>query len=349
MARPLRIRFQGAWYHVMNRGAARREVFPASEDVADFLMLLGELVAQFLVEVHGYCVMGNHYHVLLRTPQVNLDRAMRHLDGVYAQRFHRRHGTDGPLFRGRYLAVLVQADRHLVHVSRYIHLNPVEAGLASRAEDWPHSSLRGYVDPARGPRWLRTSAVLGHFGSIGARQRYRQFVAAGIDPGTRDFYGRSRLRPVLGEDDFREEILRRAAALPPDAEREVPDQRLLAGPPVPLATVASAIGEAWGIGAPALHRGSSAAGRSVGTARGAFVHAARRLGGHRLREIAAWLGYRSYTSVAKAAMRFRQAADESPDLRLRLAAVIEALEAPRKRTHTHSPGATAQPTGNVKT
>lgn len=350
MARPLRIRFQGTWYHVMNRGAARREVFPSREDVTDFVNLLGEIVEGFPVEIHGYCVMGGHYHVLLRTPEAILDCAMRHLDGVYTRGFHQRHGTDGSLFREPHRAVIVKAGRHLVQVSRYIHLNPVEAGLAARAEDWPYSSLRGYLDPTRGPRWLRTSAVLGQFGPIGARQRYRQFVAAGIDPGTRDIYGRARLRPVLGEDEFREEILRRAGLLPHHVEHEDPDLRWLAGSPVPLATIARAIGEAWGIDADALRCGSRASSRPFGTARGAFVHAARRLGRHRLREIAAWLGYSSHEAAAKAAARFQEAAEHEPELRLRLAAAIDAVGAQRGQADSVVPG---QPTpvmrSNVKT
>ncbi len=298
-------------------------------DVDDFKALLAELDERFRVEVHAYCLMGNHYHVLLRTPDANLSRVMRHLDGAYTQRFHRRRGTDGPLFRGRYHAVLVQADRHLLQVSRYIHLNPVEAGLVTRAEDWPHSSFRGYLDPVRAPRWLRTSAVLGHFGSIGTRQQYRRFVAMGLDPGTRDFYGRTRLSPVLGGDDFRERVRLEATAVDPEIAREIPELRELAR--TPLATIGKELAEEFGMRPDALRVRPGRATRIEALARGAFVHAARRLGGWRLREIAAWLGYRSYASAAKAAVRFQVLAREDPGLVTRLASVSARLGAESAR------------------
>jgi putative transposase len=129
MARPLRIEFEGAWYHVMNRGAGRRLIYRSSRHRDTFLRLLAEVTELFAVEIHAYCMMGNHYHLLTRTPRANLGRAMRHLNGVYTQRFNLTCGTDGPLFRGRYRSVLVAADTHLLQVSRYIHRNPGVPGL----------------------------------------------------------------------------------------------------------------------------------------------------------------------------------------------------------------------------
>lgn len=168
----------------MNRGASGRCLFPSPDDVALFLKLLAVLSERPLLEIHAYCVMGNHYHLLVRTSESDLDRAMDHLEGLYTRRFHRRHGTQGVLLRGRYRAIAVLPHRHLVNVSRYIHRNPVEAGLAARPEDWPHSSFRAYLNPAGAPSWLRTAAILGRFGSIGARENYRRFVDGGIDLGT---------------------------------------------------------------------------------------------------------------------------------------------------------------------
>jgi putative transposase len=311
VARPLRVEFAGAWYHVMNRGAARREVFLDQADRREFLGLIADVRSSFAVEIHAYCLMGSHYHLLVRTSRANLGQAMRHLDGVYTQRLNRRRRTDGPLFRGRYRAILIQADRHLTCVSRYIHLNPVEAGLAARPEDWPFSSYSAYLDPWRSPWWLTTEAILLTFGSIGARRHYRCFVEEGLDPGTRDFYGRP--RPALGDDEFREEI-RRRAALEVSADRErIPDLDRL-GHAVPLATIAQAIVEAFDLPPAALPVGAVGRSGKSGLARGAFVRAARQLGGHRLDEIASWLGYATYASVSKAAARFSQAAERDPSL-----------------------------------
>lgn len=346
MARPLRVQFSGAWYHVMNRGASKRTVFSTPGDVADFLSLTGEASEQFSIEVHVYCVMGNHYHLLIRTPEANLGRAMRHIDGVYTQRFHLRNGTDGPLFRGRYKAILVQADRHLLQVSRYIHLNPVQAGLAEQAQAWPYSSLGAYLDPIVAPCWLHTGVILGYFGSIGARQRYRQFVQAGLDPGTRDFYGRQRIRSVLGGDEFREEILRRAGSLSEDERRELPELRSLTSR-IPLATIARVVATEFEISEEALKAPHRHADKIAALARGAFVHASRRLGGFWLREVAAWLGYASYQGAAKAALRFAAAANTDPALAGRLAAAIKTLEASSGRMPLPTEGAALNGDGSV--
>ena len=308
----------------MNRGGSGRHVFPEGEDAAAFHEILADVAEQFGVEFHAYCLMGTHYHLLLRTRQPNLSRAMRHLDGVFTQRFHRRHGTDGALFRGRYKAILVQAERHLVAVSRYIHLNPVEAGLAGRPEDWPFSSYNGYLDWARAPSWLHTKNVLACFGSIGARIRYRRFVEQGIDPGTRDFYGRPRLRPILGDDEFRERIRQELGPIPDDQGRELPDLRFLVEP-MPLGRIAAEVRATFGVDAIHLTAGKPPYRRQLALARGAFVLAARRLGGWRLREIAAFLGYRSYDAAWRAALRFRNSADNDPALASTLAAIVSRL------------------------
>ena len=118
MARPLRIEYPGAWYHVMNRGAGRKKIFNATPHYELFLTLLEEVSERFGAEIHAYCLMGNHYHLLLHTPEGNLQRSMRHLNGVYTQRYNRMRGTDGPLFRGRYKAIVVDADHYLLHLSR---------------------------------------------------------------------------------------------------------------------------------------------------------------------------------------------------------------------------------------
>jgi REP element-mobilizing transposase RayT len=127
MARPLRIQFSGAVYHVMNRGTARQATFLQEQDYEAFLKTLAEAHVLWGVEVFAYCLMSNHYDVCFGTLKGNLFRVMRHVDGLYTQRFNRCHGRDGSLFRGRYRAILIDADEYLAAVVRYIHLNPVEA------------------------------------------------------------------------------------------------------------------------------------------------------------------------------------------------------------------------------
>jgi putative transposase len=133
MSRPLRIVYQGAWYDIMNRGAGCQTIFQADAYRQLFLTLLGEITDSFGVELHAYCLMDNHYHLLMHTPRANLSVAMRHLQGLYTQWYNRMEHTDGPLFRGRFKAILVNADHYLAHQSRYIHLNPVVAKITETA------------------------------------------------------------------------------------------------------------------------------------------------------------------------------------------------------------------------
>ena len=134
MARPLRIEYPGAWYHVMNRGVDRQPIFLHDAHRESFLSLLSDISRSYQVEIHAYCLMNNHYHLLVRTPLGNISRAMRHLNGVYTQRFNSMEKRDGSLFRGRFKAILVEADEYLLRLSRYIHLNPVAAKLVKRAQ-----------------------------------------------------------------------------------------------------------------------------------------------------------------------------------------------------------------------
>ena len=141
MSRPLRISKPGLWHHVMNRGLGRRHVF-TDLDYEVFLALLAECRDRWGIETHAFCLMSNHFHLLLKDPQGHLSRAMRHLTGVYTQRIHRRDGGDGPIFRGRFRSRLVQDGAYVLEAARYIHMNPVAAGLVRRAGDYRWSSHR---------------------------------------------------------------------------------------------------------------------------------------------------------------------------------------------------------------
>lgn len=160
----------------MQRGTARRSVFVTDDDRRDYLSVLREVVGRSLAEVHAYCILGNHGHLLLRTPRTDLDPAVRFLGDTFARRHRARHGGCRPVFEAPCRCVQLRAGRHLVEVSRYLHRNPVEAGLVQAPGDWPFSSYRAYLDPAESPDWLVTATILGYLGSVGARERYRRLV-----------------------------------------------------------------------------------------------------------------------------------------------------------------------------
>jgi len=132
MPRPLRIEYEDAYYHVMNRGRSHQAIFHSEEFFDAFLTVLAEAHQRFGIQIMCYCLMSNHYHLLVKTPQANLGRAMRHINGVYTQRHNRLKQTDGPLFRGRYKAICVGEDSYQLQLSRYIHQNPLEAGIIAR-------------------------------------------------------------------------------------------------------------------------------------------------------------------------------------------------------------------------
>ena len=199
MARPLRIEYPGAVYHVMNRGLARQSVFRDPTDYETFLQVLSDTHTLWGVEVLAYCLMGNHYHLCLRTPTANLGRVMRHVNGLYTQRFNRAHRRDGPLFRGRYKAIVVEAESYLASVIRYIHLNPVQAKLVKAPEAYRWSSHARYLTPRSVPPWLCVREVLD---SIGPPRVFHEFVLSGNEEALEAFYAAGRQLPVLGTERF---------------------------------------------------------------------------------------------------------------------------------------------------
>jgi putative transposase len=183
MARPLRIEFPGGLYHVTARGNGRQSIFDDDTDRARFLRVLTSVVSRYDVLCHAYCLMGNHYHLLLETPEGNLSRAMRQLNGVYSQAFNRRHQRPGHVLEGRFHAQVVDKDAYLRTVCRYIVLNPVQAGLVAHPGQWLWSSYRAAAGEAPVPAFLTVDWVL----SLGdtsvramAERRYREFVERGL-------------------------------------------------------------------------------------------------------------------------------------------------------------------------
>lgn len=202
MSRSLRIEYKNAWYHVMSRGARKMAIFNEDNERELFLELLNQIHSKYQIEIHAYCLMSNHYHLLLRTPLANLSKAMKHLNGIYVQRYNKMYKTDGPLFRGRFKSIIVDADNYLLRLSRYIHLNPVRGKLINQAEDYPWSSCAAYLDDAKKPEWLQTESVLAKFGNKLQRQKYYLFLAEENDGELDAFFNRIRRLPVLGAEVF---------------------------------------------------------------------------------------------------------------------------------------------------
>jgi putative transposase len=191
MARPLRIEYEGAHYHVTSRGNERKAIFRGDVDREKYLELIRWAVDQFDLRLHAYVLMDNHYHLLIETRRAGLNRALRYLNGVYTQAFNRRHKRVGHLFHGRYKAILVEKDSYLLELSRW-------------------SSLGAYVGTRPVPSWLTVKDVLRHFGNK-EKRGYRKFIAEGIKGGIRTPWDDVRGQAVLGSEEFIEEILSRHA------------------------------------------------------------------------------------------------------------------------------------------
>jgi REP element-mobilizing transposase RayT len=202
MARPLRIEFAGALYHLTARGDRREAIYDDDEDRVAFLDILGAVVGDFNWACYGYCLMTNHYHLVMETPDGNLSKGMRQLNGVYTQYSNRRHKRVGHLFQGRYKAILVDEEAYLLELSRYVVLNPARAGMAQGHDEWPWSSYPAMMGRQPAPDWLRVDALLARFGAgrALARRRYARFVAEGIgaDSIWRDLRGQI----YLGDERF---------------------------------------------------------------------------------------------------------------------------------------------------
>ena len=198
MARPLRLEFAGALYHLTSRGDHRDKIFLDDEDRRTFLDLLGKEILQQHWICYAYCLMENHYHLLIETPEPNLVRGMRRLNGVYTQAFNRRHGRVGHVFQGRYKAILVDKENYLLELCRYIVLNPVRAKIVTTVEKWPWSSYRATAGETMPPKWLAADQVVSFFS--GRRSSYRRFVSEGITQGS--IWEHLNGQIYLGEEEF---------------------------------------------------------------------------------------------------------------------------------------------------
>lgn len=205
MARPLRIEFAGALYHVTSRGNAQQDIYLDDEDRELFMLVLGECCELFNWSVHSWCLMTNHYHLLIETPDANLSKGMRYLNGVYTQRFNRKHSRVGHVFQGRYKAILVDKNEYLQELSRYIVLNPVRAGMVEGAENWGWSSYGVTVGIKSCPSWFDREWVLSSFGKKerSAIKNYIQFVANGVQQPSP--WSKIKNQIYLGSDEFVEQ------------------------------------------------------------------------------------------------------------------------------------------------
>jgi putative transposase len=231
MARPLRLELAGGLYHVTSRGDGREDIYLSDADREIWLTVLGQVCQRFNWVCHAWCQMDNHYHLLIETPEANLAKGMRQLNGVYTQGFNRLHGRVGHVFQGRYKAILVERDSYLLELARYIVLNPLRAGMIKQLDAWPWSSYFATCGQAVAPEWLNTDWILSQFGRqrAGAIRQYVEFVHEGTQLPS--VWTQLQGQIYLGSEDFvrdMQALVEKKPALDeiPRAQRRAPTQSL---------------------------------------------------------------------------------------------------------------------------
>ena len=206
MARPLRIEYEGAVYHITSRGNAREKIYFTDSDHSAFLEILGSAVERCRWLCHAYCLMPNHYHLLIETPHANLSRGMRHVNGVYTQWVNRQNKRTGHIFQGRFKSILVEKESHLLEVARYVVLNPVRAKIVRHPRQWKWSSYRATAGEVTPPPFLNTEWLLAQLDRQAERAYsvYRRFVKEGVGLSLWDDL---RSGILLGTDSFVEQIV----------------------------------------------------------------------------------------------------------------------------------------------
>ena len=202
MTRPLRLEFPGALYHVTSRGNRCNAIYRSESDRHLWMEVLAQVCERHNFIIHSFCQMTNHYHLLVETVEANLSQGMRQLNGLYSQVINRRHELVGHLFQGRYKAILIQKESHLLEVSRYIVLNTVRANMVNSLDEWQWSSHHFLIGRKRHPKWFQRDWLLSQFGSSGAEavSAYQAFVLAGV--GQASPLAATRHRILLGDEDF---------------------------------------------------------------------------------------------------------------------------------------------------
>jgi REP element-mobilizing transposase RayT len=300
MGRQLRIEYPGAHYHVTARGNERKDVFKSIRDREKFLSYLESAVLRYGAVIHAYCLMNNHYHLLLETPSGNLSQVMQHINGAYTNYFNAKRKRSGHLLQGRYKAILIEADDYALELSRYIHLNPVRAGASGNPVDYQWSSYRDYIGLRSSPKWLNTDFILGYFGTskVTTPKKYRKFVEDGIGKEQESPLKRAVAATILGSDDFVADVQERHVDMKA-ADRNLPALRQLINRP-PIDRIIETTTEAFG-------DNERMAGKAA-------IYICHRCSGAKLREIGERFGVKD-SAVSQASRRFEMELVKDRELR----------------------------------
>ena len=315
MARPLRIEYPGAFYHVTSRGNERKRIFSAKADYSQFRDYLKNAQEKYACRLHCYVLMQNHYHLVLETPEGNLSQVMQYLNGSYTGFFNHRTGRSGHLFQGRYKAILVEMDSYLLQLSRYIHLNPVRAGIVERPQDYPYSSYKSLISE-KGEEIITRDLIWGMI-SKDRRLRpdlYRSFVERALGRELENPLKQVYAGSILGGKSFIRETLDK---LKDDVvEREEVSYRKALRMPYEAEEILRMVSEHFGVSSAALSE-------QKGDGRNLLIHLLKTKTGMTNREIGELTGGLSYSGVSRAEARFVEKLKKNKSLQKSLKSVLD--------------------------
>lgn len=319
MSRPLRIEFPDAWYHVMNRGRRGADIFSGPDDFEYFIHLLLQSVELWDVRVSSYCLMSNHYHLLIQTPLGNLSRFMRHLNGVYTQYYNRSHDCDGALFRGRYKSILVEEDSYLLELVRYIHRNPLRAGIVEAIENYTWCSHPGYLSSAKKWDWLHKDFILNMLTSDRKNRlkSYRKFIDLEDSEKITDIFDMLKFPVILGRDDFIDWV--KTTFFEDKVHEQIPDSEQLAPEAERIRT---GVCQYYGVGSVSLmrsRRGVSNEPRNVA------IYMTRLLRKDGLLTISSSFGMRGYSSASSVIERVSKQLSADKEFRRRISEIKQLI------------------------
>ena len=315
MSRPLRVDYPDAWHHVMNRARRGTDLFIEKADYQLFIDLLKEVTDLFTANIAAFCLMPNHYHLMVQTPNANLSRCMRHLNGIYTQKFNVSHGCDGTLFRGRYKSILVDADSYVLQLVRYIHRNPQQAGLVKRLDRYTWSSHKGYLSKAKKWNWLYKGFILGMLTEDLSRQiqAYKQFMAQQQEEDLVRVFERQNQPSMLGTGEFISRI--KSRFFKKKIDMEIPASKRLAPDLDRIISEVCRYYEIKPTALTAVRRGIENEPRDVA------VYLIRTMRSEPLMKIGAGFGLNRYSSVSSVVMRVKKKLQKDTKLKERLARI----------------------------
>lgn len=316
----MRIQYPGAFYHITSRGNEKKDIFLRDKDRKKFLSILEDYHDRYRILIHCYVLMKNHYHLVLETPLGNLLKVMHGINSAYTGYFNREYDRVGHLFQGRYRAIAVDRDAYLLELSRYLHLNPVRAGMVDRPEKYRWSSYLGYMRKSDELSWVKYSLVLSQCGGNWekSRREYRLFVEKGLEGEAANPLGELYGQVILGTEEFIERL--RDLLLGKKMSQEIVARRKLKGQPAPeeiLRTVADAYGEDL----VALKER-----RRDHEARKVAIYMMKRYSGLSNCEVAEHFGGLHYSAVTKTCTRLALSMDRNKELRKHIQAIMSKVK-----------------------